>query len=287
MGQALFSAGIVAAEAWLLGALWRMTRVIRPKKRTKASAGSKICLVWRNYIQTVSFGLLFYALCQYVNADRNYYHYTNTRWMLIFLAAAFLMNYNQRLFLNWISAAWFGLSVVGSVLYCNGFRADEKELVLARLTCGVVIAWGLLVICIIHSVVRAEKVRFWDFIQRFHEDIPYMMHLALWVLFALLMFMYRFEKVWVITATLPFAAYFFEGDAAGKGEVPPQFLQRHPAQLCAGDGILSAPQAAPLLDALPVWRHVPHRGVRGCTSRWYLGRQSQSCTANSKRARAW
>ncbi len=204
-----FSAGIVAAEAWLLGALWRMTRVIRPKKRTKASAGSKICLVWRNYIQTVSFGLLFYALCQYVNADRNYYHYTNTRWMLIFLAAAFLMNYNQRLFLNWVSAAWFGLSVVGSVLYCNGFRADEKELVLARLTCGVVIAWGLLVICIIRSVVRAEKIRFWDFIQRFHEDIPYMTHLALWVLFALLMFMYRFEKVWVITATLPFAAYFF------------------------------------------------------------------------------
>ncbi len=64
-------------------------------------------------------------------------------------------------------------------------------------------------ICIIRSVVRAEKIRFWDFIQRFHEDIPYMTHLALWVLFALLMFMYRFEKVWVITATLPFAAYFF------------------------------------------------------------------------------
>lgn len=212
-----FSIGIVVAEAWLLGALWRMTRVIRPKKRTKASAGSKICLVWRNYIQTVSFGLLFYALCQYVNADRNYYHYTNTRWMLIFLAAALLMNYNQRLFLNRISAAWFGLGVVGSVLYCNGFRADEKELILARLTCGVVIAWGLLILCIIQSIVRAEKIKFWDYVKGFHDDVLYTAHLALWILFGLLMYAYRFEKVWVITATLPFAAYFFaKGTPAAK-----------------------------------------------------------------------
>jgi hypothetical protein len=192
------------------------------------------------------------------------------------------MNYNQRLFLNWVSAAWFGLSVVGSVLYCNGFRADEKELVLARLTCGVVIAWGLLVICIIRSVVRAEKIRFWDFIQRFHEDIPYMTHLALWVLFALLMFMYRFEKVWVIPAVC--RIFFLERDAAGKGEVSPQFLQRHPAQLCAGDGLLPAPQTAPLLDALPVWRHVPYRGVHGDVPRggvWGGSRKAVRQTQNA------
>lgn len=212
-----FSIGIAAAEAWLLGALWRMTRVIRPKKRSKMSASSKICLVWRNYIQTVSFGLLFYALCQYVNADRNYYHYTNTRWMLIFLAAALLMNYNQRLFVNRLSAAWLVMGIVGSVLYCNGFRADEKELLLARLTCGVVIAWGLLILCIIRNQVRAEKVNFWEYVQRFHDDVQYTAHLGLWILFGLLMFAYRYEKAWVFTATFPFAAYFFgKGTPAAK-----------------------------------------------------------------------
>lgn len=105
----------------------------------------------------VSFGLLFYALCQYANADRNYYHYTNTRWMLIFLAIAFLMNYHEKQFINTISAIWLIVGIIGSVFYCNPMRADEKELLLARLTCGVVLTWGFLLIAILLECLSVKK----------------------------------------------------------------------------------------------------------------------------------
>lgn len=204
-----FAVGIVVSEAWLIGALWRMTRVIRPKKRSKLSARSKICLVWRNYIQTVSFGLLFYALCQYVNADRNFYHYTNTRWMLIFFAAALLMNYSEKLFVNKLSAVWLVLGAVGSVFYCSAAKGDENELLLARLTCGVVTAWGLLILNIILSQVRAKKINIQSMVQKAWEHRQQAVYIWLWGLFGILMYVYRYEKVWVFTATLPFAAYFF------------------------------------------------------------------------------
>ncbi|MDE6362704.1 MAG: hypothetical protein K2L86_00295, partial [Lachnospiraceae bacterium] len=153
-----FAAGIIVADAWLIGFLWRVPRTIRPKKRSKMPAGSILWLTWRNYIQTVCFGLLFYALCQYVNADRNYYHYTNTRWMLIFLAAALLMNYHERQFVNKLSLVWLVLGSAGSVYYCSFVQGDDKELVLARLTCGVVVAWGLLVLNIIRIIAQTPEL---------------------------------------------------------------------------------------------------------------------------------
>ena len=149
-----FAVGIVVADAWLIGSLWRVSRVLRPKKRSKMPAGSILWLTWRNYIQTVSFGLLFYALCQYVNADRNFYHYTNTRWMLIFFAIALLMNYHEKQFVNKLSAVWLIVGTAGSVYYCSFVQGDEKELLLARLTCGVVVSWGLLLLTIVAGWVQ-------------------------------------------------------------------------------------------------------------------------------------
>ncbi|MDE7478980.1 MAG: hypothetical protein K2M91_13735 [Lachnospiraceae bacterium] len=202
-----FTVGIMTAQAWLIGYLWRATRVIRPKKQSKMSAGCRICLIWRNYIQTVSFGLLFYALCQYVNADRNFYHYTNTRWMLIFLAVALLMNYNERQFVNKFSAIWLVIGFAGSVFYCKGAQTDENELLLARLTCGVVVAWGLLVLNILLSLVRAKnKDQIGKRLKRNKQQVVYV---VLWVVFCLLMYGNRYEKVWVYTATLPFIAILF------------------------------------------------------------------------------
>lgn len=205
-----FAAGIIAAESWILGFLWRAPRVIRPKKRAKMSAGSMIGLTWRNYIQTVCFGLLFYALCQYVNADRNFYHYTNTRWMLIFLAVAFLMNYNEKQFVNKFSAIWLLVGFAGSVLYCRRVRTDKNELLLARLTCGVVVAWGLLVLNILLRLVRTKTVSLQAFGRRVNKQ--QVLYIVLWVVFGLLMYANRYEKVWVFTATLPFLAFLFTPD---------------------------------------------------------------------------
>lgn len=224
-----FLAGIVVAQAWFIVALWRMTRVIRAKKSSQMTVSGQICLIWRNYIQTVSFGLLFYALCQYVNADRNFFQYTNTRWMLIFLAVALLMNYNEKQLINKFSIIWLLLAAVGSALYCsenlnegiaaniiNGKEAKawESALLLARLNCGIVTAWGLLVINIIRNLVQQGTDNIKAFIQRFHEKelqmkIQQVFYVVLWVLFGILMYIYRFEKAWVFTATLPFATFIF------------------------------------------------------------------------------
>lgn len=164
------------------------------------SARGQVSLIWRNYIQTVCFGLLFYALCQYVNADRNYYHYTNTRWMLIFLAIALLMNYSEKQFINKYSGIWIFLGAVGSVFYCRKNGIDENTLLLARLSCGVVVSWGVLILNILYDLLRMRAMTF---------SRQQIIFITLWVLFALLMYVNRYEKVWVFTATLPFIAFLF------------------------------------------------------------------------------
>ena len=180
-----------------------------------------MCLVWRNYLQTVSFGLLFYALCQYANADRNYYHDTNTRWMLIFLAIAFLMNYHEKHFINAISAIWLIVGIIGSVFYCNPVRADEKELLLARLTCGVVLTWGFLFIVILLEWLSAKKTKrkkknWVHIINKITQNKQQTLFVVLWVLFGVLMVAYRFEKTWVFTATLPFVVFLFTHNTPAK-----------------------------------------------------------------------
>lgn len=208
-----FAVGIVVGQAWLIGFLWRMTRVIRTKTHSKMSAASMIGLTWRNYIQTVSFGLLFYALCQYANADRLFYQYKNTRWMLIFLAIALLMNYNERQFVNKISIIWLVLGFVGSLWYCKTAGTDEEKQTLARLTCGVVVSWGLLVWNILLNLLRTKAA--WlpgigDRLSRqFKKNKQQVLFIALWVVYSLLMYANRYEKVWVFTATLPFLTFLF------------------------------------------------------------------------------
>ena len=216
-----FLIGILVAELWLVVFLMRPSKIYFQQKDSKLAVGRKMSLVWRNYIQMVSFGLLFYALCQYANADRNYYHYTNTRWMLIFLAIAFLMNYHEKQFINTISAIWLIVGIIGSVFYCNPMRADEKELLLARLTCGVVLTWGFLLIAILLECLSVKKSdwkkRNWvHIINKITQNKQQTLFVILWVWFGILMVVYRFEKVWVFTATLPFVAYLFTRNTPAK-----------------------------------------------------------------------
>lgn len=204
-----FTIGIIASQLWLLGALQLHRHTIIPKKQSKLSAISKVCLVWRNYIQIMSFGLLFYALCQYVNADRNFYHYTNTRWMLIFLAIAFLMNYTERQFVNKFSAIWILLGIAGSAFYCSTVESDDNTVLLARLTCGVIVAWGLLVGNIILYLIQCQQSDITKIKQNIMRNKQRSVYVGLWIVFCIFMYVYRYEKVWVFTATLPFIALFF------------------------------------------------------------------------------
>ena len=84
----VYTIGILVGLGWYMCAIWIPRD---PRKPSRLALDAQMSLIWRNYIQVVCFGFLFYALCMYVNADREYYHDTNTRWMLIFLGIAFLM----------------------------------------------------------------------------------------------------------------------------------------------------------------------------------------------------
>jgi hypothetical protein len=132
--------------------------------------------------------------------------------MLIFLAIAFLMLLSGNVIVNKFSGAWLVLGWVCSVIYCNGFKENDNDFLLARLTCGVIVAWGLLIINIIISY-KKQGVRYKvsltsikSYILRHRSQAVFG---ALWIVFAALMYVYRFEKVWVFTATLPFMALFF------------------------------------------------------------------------------
>lgn len=204
LDRLFFAAAAVMGGVWLMAMVWVPYFYPTEKKESKLSAGRQVSLIWRNYIQIVSFSLLFYALCQYVNADREFYHTINTRWALIFMAISLLMMYNEKQLFNILNFIWLGVSITVSYLYCGWVVMEEEELLIAKLTCGVVVAWGLLLINILLQLRLREltaslkQLKAWQLIFG-----------ALWIAFAVLMYLYRFEKTWMYTAVLPFAAMFF------------------------------------------------------------------------------
>ncbi len=204
----------VYGAASLVGVLWFYYAVWMPgakRKKSKLRADKQSSLIWRNYIQTVSFGLLFYALCQYVNADREYYHYVNTRWMLIFLGIAFLMIYTEKELCNYMSGIWLAAGFLGSVTYCHGVEG-EQEWYLAKLAAAVTVVWGLVIV----NTLRQVKKDFWKTI--------YWPFFAVWLVFVVFMYSNRFDKVWVFVATLPFLTILFmDLSAAGKSRLLKNF----------------------------------------------------------------
>lgn len=205
---------IVYAMAAIVAVFWFIYAVWMPgneKKASKLLPERQVSLIWRNYIQTVSFALLFYALCQYVNADREYYHYVNTRWMLIFLGIAFLMIQTEKEICNYMSGIWLVISLIGSAIYCSGIEG-EQELYLAKLAAAVTVVWGLVII----NTLRQVKKDFWKTI--------YWPFFAVWLVFVVFMWMNRFDKVWVFVATLPFLTLLFMNlSSAGKSRLLKNF----------------------------------------------------------------
>lgn len=206
--RVVYALACVVALGWFWCAVW-MDKA--EKKTSKLSIDRQTSLIWRNYIQMVSFALLFYALCQYVNADREYYHYTNTRWMLIFLGIAFLMIYTEKELCNYMSGIWLAIGLIGSVIYCHGIDG-EQEYYLAKLAAGVTVVWGLVVI----NTLRQIKKDFWKTI-----NWPFF---AVWFVFVVFMWVNRFDKVWVFVAVLPFLTLLFMNlSAAGKSRLLKNF----------------------------------------------------------------
>ena len=185
----VYTIGILVGLGWYMCAIWIPREQRKP---SRLAPEAQISLIWRNYIQVVSFGFLFYALCMYVNADREYYHYTNTRWMLIFLGIAFLMIRSEKELLHLPVYIWTAVSIVGACIYCYGYT-DPQEQYLARLTAAVVIVWGNV---IINALLQCRK-QMWKTIHK-----PFVL---LWLIFGILMVVNRYGKTWPFTATLPFA----------------------------------------------------------------------------------
>ena len=189
-----YALGIIVAFGLLIYSVWIDESGLKKLKTLDEEQVRRYkSLLWRDFIQMLCFALAVYSLCNYVNADREYIHTVNTRWMLIFLGIAFLMIQNEKQFLNVFSYIWLGLSVLGSFIYCNSFQ-EEEELYIAKLSAAVVVVWGL---TIINSLMQIR-------VQCFKRiDIIYF---GLWLVFGALTYYYRFEKTWPITATLPFLA---------------------------------------------------------------------------------
>jgi hypothetical protein len=206
LDRIVYLIAVVSGLMFGLVAIWRSDYYLKAKKESSRS------LMWENYIQTVCFGLLFYALCQYVNAYWEYYHMINTRWMLIFLSIAFLMILKARNFINKYSVAWLILGWGCSAVYCHGFKNDGYDFLMARLTCGVIVSWGLFVLNLVLVIVKSGivgKISAGGIRMYIVKHKLSSIYFMLWVLFAILMYVYRYEKVWVFTATLPFAALLF------------------------------------------------------------------------------
>ena len=191
LDRVVYGVGTLTALGCGLCAVWyALTKRLEPN----FTVGKKASLLWRNYLQTVFWGLAVYSTCQYVNADREYFHITNKRWMLIFLGLAFLMIYSERVLCNIFSYLWLGVSFIGSFIYFYLFaQGDAEELYVVKLTSAAVIIWGLVIV----NVLLQVKKDFWKRISK-----PFF---AVWLFFLGLMIYWRAERTWIFTATLPFA----------------------------------------------------------------------------------
>lgn len=190
MDRVIYGIGLVTALAWILCAI----RYIGKKRLAlELPVAKQVSLMWRNYLQTVFIGFAVHSACLYVNADREYVHVTNTRWLLIFMGLAFLMIYSEKRLCNVFSYVWLGLSGIGALAYYYIFaKGDAEELYVVKLTIAVIIVWGLLLI----NVFLSLKKTFWKQISK-----PFF---GLWCVFATLMIYWRADKNWIFTATLPF-----------------------------------------------------------------------------------
>ncbi len=188
--KVMYCAAILAMLAICMCTIWmpRIKRVAAGK-----SVPEQASSMWRNYLQAVSFGLLFYSLCLYVNAEREYTHITNVRWMLIFLGLAFLMIHTFAELKNMFSYIWLAVSGVVSIVYCTFVvKADAEVLYVTRLTAAVVVIWGLV---LINALLQIRK-DCWKNLSK-----PFF---TVWLLFVALMFYWKAERSWVYIATLPF-----------------------------------------------------------------------------------
>ncbi len=188
--KVMYSVAIIAMFVMFACSIWlpNMKKILLDKRVVEQSAN-----IWKNYLQTVSFGLLFHSLCLYVNAEREYTHIVNTRWMLIFFGLALLMIHSVKVLCNRITGIWLVISSIVSVVYCMFFTTGDAEArYVTKLSATVVVIWGLV---LIHALLRVKK-ECWKNI--------YKLSFGVWALFTVLMYWWRAERVWVFTATLPF-----------------------------------------------------------------------------------
>lgn len=187
---------IVFGLGGLTGLFWAMYRIyiIGTKKEIHTlTVEDTISLTWRNAIQIVSFGLLFYALAMYVNAYVEYLHTNNTRWMLILMGIALLAVSSHKLLICKINWIWLAVSIPGGILYSLQHEAGQDRY-LAKLTAAVVIIWGLVVL----QIFLRDRKGVWSRLQK-----PYFL---IWIAFILCTYVFRYEKTWVFTQSLPFLA---------------------------------------------------------------------------------
>lgn len=182
---------IVYTTGSIVGLLWLSAFLWIPKEKGKRQESQVMSQTWRNAIQILAFGCLFYALSLYVNADVEYLHTNQTRWMLICMGIALLAAKSEKLLYHKWNAIWIGISLIGSVIYC--IQAEEGQpLYLAKLTSAVAVIWGLVVI----QVWRTVSPQVWKKINK-----PYFF---CWLAFIACTYICRYEKTWVFTASLPF-----------------------------------------------------------------------------------
>lgn len=186
--KAVYAMGAAIGLVWILAALW-----IPKERRHHQYEADVMSRTWRNAIQIICFACLFYASSQYVNADIEYLHTNNTRWILIFMGIALLMSKSEKTLFHKMNAIWLGISLAGGVIYCL-FAEEGQERFVAKLTVAVVIIWGLVGI----QICRGFDRELWSRINK-----PYFF---CWIAFILCTYVFRYEKTWVFTASLPFIA---------------------------------------------------------------------------------
>ncbi len=186
--KVVYVIGSLVGLIWLLAAIW-----LPKEKKKQHTEKNDMSRTWRNAIQIICFGCLFYAMSQYVNADIEYLHTNNTRWILIFMGIALLAGKSEKMLLHKLNGIWLAVASIVGVLYCLQAQ-DGQPLYLAKLTIAVVMIWGMVVI----QLFRGFTKEIWTRLNK-----PYFF---CWVAFILCTYVFRYEKTWVFTASLPFLA---------------------------------------------------------------------------------
>ncbi|MBD5483101.1 MAG: hypothetical protein HDR15_11380 [Lachnospiraceae bacterium] len=110
-------------------------------------------LRWRDYLQTISFAVLFWAGVRYTDAVIQWEQDLAACWLYLLFGVCVLLSVRVRALFHPLTLIWGLLMIPASMVYCHMNGVDEQQMQIARCLMAAVFVWG----CVLMVVLRSYR----------------------------------------------------------------------------------------------------------------------------------